>query len=89
MTDRLERRGGANERRCPLCRCIEESACRLLLHCRYSVWIWGMIKNWLGLYDFDPSSWVGFEDVESWWSHLFLACPGRRKAMASLVILVS
>lgn len=49
----------------------------------------GMIKDWLGIDDFNPSEWVTFNDVQSWWEHLSLAHGSRRKAMPSLIMLVS
>jgi hypothetical protein len=30
-----------------------------------TVRIWSMIRDWLGLMDFDPSSWAAFNDVEA------------------------
>jgi hypothetical protein len=48
-----------------------------------------MIRYWLGLVDFDPTSWSPFDDVEEWWTTIALAHEGRRKAMASLLMLVT
>jgi hypothetical protein len=32
-----------------------------------------MIKDWLGLVDFDPNSWNNFEEVEGWWTTIVLS----------------
>ena len=87
--DRLERRGWPNGKTCPLCRREDETARHLFFTCRFTIRIWGMVKAWLGLEDFVPADWGTFEDVQSWWSHLLLAHPARRKALASLLMLVS
>ena len=87
--DRLERRGWPNDKLCPLCRCVDEMACHLLLHCRFSIRIWNLIKVWLGLVDFDPPSWTAINNVEAWWELILLRHPSRRKAMASLLMLTS
>ena len=87
--DQLERRGWPNGRVCPLCRCQDETACHLLFKCRYSLRIWNMVKDWTQLQDFDTSSWNYFEAVEEWWTSIVLAHDSRRKAMASLVMLVT
>lgn len=88
-TDRLERRGWPNGRLCPLCRCEDETTRHLLFTCRYSIHIWGMIKDGLGIDDFNPSEWATFSDVQSWCEHLSLAHGTRRKAMPSLIMFVS
>jgi hypothetical protein len=48
-----------------------------------------MVKAWLGLHSFDPASWMTFNDINSWWLHIVHDHPRRRKAIASLVMLVS
>jgi hypothetical protein len=48
-----------------------------------------MIQGWLHIHDFDPSSWSGFGSVELWWTSIAFAHAGRRKAMATLLMLVS
>ena len=48
-----------------------------------------MIKMWLGLEDFDPSSWSTFHSVEGWWTDVVLNHPTRRKGLASLLMLTS
>jgi hypothetical protein len=87
--DRLAKRGWPNGRICPLCRGHDESANHLLFKCRFTIRIWKMIQGWLHIHDFDPSSWSGFGSVELWWTSIAFAHAGRRKAMATLLMLVS
>jgi hypothetical protein len=48
-----------------------------------------MIWGWLHIHDFDPASWSEFNSVERWWTSMVLAHGGRRKAMASLLMLIA
>jgi hypothetical protein len=48
-----------------------------------------MVKDWLGLVDFEPNSWNNFEEVEDWWTTIVFAHGGRRKSVASLLMLVT
>ena len=59
--DRLERRGWPNGRLCPLCCCEDETARHLLFTCRFSIRLWGMIKNWLNIGDFNPPGLGGLQ----------------------------
>jgi hypothetical protein len=87
--DRLAKRGWPNGRVCPLCRCRDETASHLLFQCRFSIRIWKMVKDWLHIHDFHPSSWDEFDNVELWWTSTVLAHGGRKKAMATLFMLVA
>jgi hypothetical protein len=48
-----------------------------------------MIRDWLHIQDFAPASWHAFDSVEHWWTSMVLTHGGRRKAMASLLMLVA
>jgi hypothetical protein len=48
-----------------------------------------MVKDWLHIHDFHPSSWDEFDNVELWWTSTVLAHGGRKKAMATLFMLVA
>jgi hypothetical protein len=48
-----------------------------------------MVKDWLHIHDFDPSSWDGLDNVEFCWTSVVLAHGGRKKAMATLFMLVT
>jgi hypothetical protein len=46
-----------------------------------------MVKDWLHIHDFDPSSWSGFDSVEHWLISMAFFHGGRRKTVASLLML--
>jgi hypothetical protein len=48
-----------------------------------------MVKYWLSLINFDPSSWSYFKDIEVRWTTIAFAHGGRSKSIASLVMLVT
>jgi hypothetical protein len=64
-------------------------ASHVLFKCRFTVRIWNIIKDWLGLVEFDPTTWINFNDVEDWWTTVDLAHEVRKKALASLLMLVT
>jgi hypothetical protein len=49
--ENLRRRGiiTTGNSRCPLCNEVEESACHLFLHCRYTTGFWYAIYRWFGV----------------------------------------
>jgi hypothetical protein len=57
MEDRLERGGWPNCGRCKLCNHVQESASHLLFKCRFTIYVWTKVKQWLDLQDVDLSSW--------------------------------
>jgi hypothetical protein len=87
--DRLARCGWPNGGTCPLCGHHNETTSHLLFNCRYSICIWILIKDSLGLVDLDPPSWNACDDVEAWWTTIILAHEGRRKALVSLLMLAT
>lgn len=86
--DRLAKRGWPNCGLCPLCKQTVESVDHLLIHCRFTVRVWGLIKEWLGLHFVDTSTWTGLT-LNEWWRLLIGPSSHHRKAMASLVLLTS
>jgi hypothetical protein len=48
-----------------------------------------MIKEWLGLHDLDTSALLAFDNIEAWWCSMVISNNGRRKGLASLLMLVS
>ena len=52
---------------CKLCNQEPESAAHLLFGCRYTIRVWGLIKDWLGLPYIVPTSWSAWPSVEDWW----------------------
>jgi hypothetical protein len=67
----------------------KKTACHILFKCLYSIRIWNMFKDWFGLVDFDTNSCNNFEEVEGWWTTIAFAHGGRRKSIASLLMLVN
>ena len=86
--DRLARRGRPNCGLCPLCKRAPETIAHLLVQCRFTARLWGMIKTWLGLHTIDASGWANLSTLE-WWRHMTMGGIPQRKAMASLTLLVS
>ena len=87
--DRLQRRGWPNCDRCPLCKQVQETAAHLLFQCRYTVRVWEMIKSWLGLVDVNPTAWVTVHSVKAWWNLIDSNASQSRRAMMSLIMLIS
>jgi hypothetical protein len=84
--DRLQNRGWPNCGLCPLCKQVTESSNHLFVHCRFTVRIWELLKQWLGLIGVNPSHWAGLSTNE-WWSQLASGSSPQRKALASLLLL--
>ena len=87
--DRLQRRGWPNCNLCPLCKQVQESAAHLLFQCRYTIRVWHMNKDWLGLHDVHPSDWSDATSVKEWWSHNATKKTQLRRPLASLMLLIS
>ncbi|CAM0883761.1 unnamed protein product [Alopecurus aequalis] len=87
--DRLQRCGWPNCDLCPLCKQTQESAAHLMFQCPFSIRILNMVKTWLGLPWLDVTVWTNFGNVRDWWTHMNMNDASRRKAAASLTMLVS
>jgi hypothetical protein len=61
----------------------------MLYKCRFTIRVWTIVKNWLGLHDVGPSRWHGRRSVKEWWSEEIHKHAHGRKAMASLAMLMS
>jgi hypothetical protein len=84
--DRLRKRGWDNCGLCPLCKQTEETNNHLFVHCRFSVRVWELLKEWLHIQDLHPRLWAGL-DIQDWWSLLAEAPGAHRKGVASLTLL--
>jgi hypothetical protein len=62
----VREKGSPNGRRCSLCERENKTACHLLFKCPYSNRIWSMVKDCLGLHDFDLMDLMAFEGVWHW-----------------------
>lgn len=82
-SDRLERRHWDNCGNCPLCNRVLESVEHLFVHCRFSIRIWALIKDWLGLHLLFPNTWTTLPLID-WWNLMT-----KHKGMASITLLVT
>jgi hypothetical protein len=87
--DRLDKRGWQNCGLCKLCNQVQDAADHLLFKCRYTIHFWTSLKDWLGLYDIDPTRWQAMATVKEWWMEGVHKRGHSMKAMASLAMLVS
>ena len=87
-SDRLATRGWRNCGLCPLCKRAPETLAHLLFLCRYTIRLWGSVKNWLGVHGLDPSHWTDLS-LYSWWLMMTGEITPNRKAMASITLLTS
>jgi hypothetical protein len=84
--DRLRRRGWDNCGLCPLCKQTEETNNHLFVHCRFTIRIWELLKEWLGLHGIHPTHWAD-ATIQDWWSSMAEGARPQRKGLASLVLL--
>ena len=87
--DRLQRRGWQNCGNCPLCNQVQESSGHLLYKCHFTIRSWKEILTWCGCHDIALAQWVNEASVEAWWTKLALDHGVARKAMSSLLMLIS
>uniref|UniRef100_A0A453PZ75 Reverse transcriptase zinc-binding domain-containing protein n=1 Tax=Aegilops tauschii subsp. strangulata TaxID=200361 RepID=A0A453PZ75_AEGTS len=87
--DRLTRRGWPNCGLCPLCKQVQESAAHLLFQCRFSGRVWNEITVWLGIHHYTPLTWRNEDSVRARWIKAVGAGDQHRKALASVMMLVS
>jgi hypothetical protein len=86
--DRLAKRGWPNCGLCPLCKQCTESTEHLFVHCRFTIRLWGLVKDWLGLTSLNATEWTSL-DTQGWWNFMAGGGMPHRKAMASVTLLVS
>ena len=87
--DRLERRGWKNCGLCPLCSREQESGAHLFFKCRYTLRLWRIIIEKLGLAHMDTTLWHLDDSVHEWWDKRTGNHIPNRSAMTSLTMLVS
>ena len=86
--DRLEKRGWQNQKICPLCCIIDESAVHLLAHCRVTKRVWTEIQRWTQT-NLQMIKWSGCDSVKQWWNLVVDSLNNPRIPLRTLVILVS
>lgn len=87
--DRLQRRGWPNYGLCPLCKQVTESAPHLLFQCRFSQRVWANVASWIGVNSAITAGWCNEISVKEWWFKTILDRGPPRKALASMLMLVS
>jgi hypothetical protein len=85
--DRLRRRGWENCGLCPLCKQTEETNNHLFVHCRFTIRVWELLKDWIGMHAIHPRQWQGLH-IQDWWSSMAERPSPLRKGLASLILLV-
>jgi hypothetical protein len=84
--DRLRRRGWDNCGLCPLCKQTEENNNHLFVHCRFTIRVWELLTEWLGVHGVYPRQWAGL-NIQEWWSSMAEGPSPNRKGLASLTLL--
>jgi hypothetical protein len=87
LQNRLQKRGWPNCGLCSLCKQVTETTNHLFVSCRFTIRIWELLKDWLGLQGFHPRQWEGL-NIKEWWSSLADGATPRRKALASVTLLL-
>ena len=87
--DRLAKRGWPNCGMCQLCKREQESGVHLLFKCRYTLRLWRLVIEKLGLAHMDTTDWHLADSVNEWWDKRTNNQNPNRHAMASLTMLVS
>ena len=77
-SDRLAKRGWPNCGNCPLCERVMETVDHPFVNCRYTIRLWGLIKDWFGLHHVDLHYLLS-QSFHSWWGSMT-----SRKGVASL-----
>lgn len=87
--DRLQKQGWPNCGLCQLCKREPESAAHILFKCRYSLRIWAAVKTGFDVPELNIAIWGGFRTVQHWWTSTVLRRGHRRRAISSLLVLVT
>ena len=87
--DRLARRGWPNCGLCQLCKREQESGVHLFFKCRYTLRLWRMLIDKLGLVHMDTTTWHLAGSMKEWWEKRTNLQNPNRRAMSSLTMLVS
>jgi hypothetical protein len=86
MAYMLQKRGWPNCGQCPLCNQTVEIINHLFVHCRFTIRIWELLKEWLGIHGIHPRQW-GHLSLKEWWSAMAEGASPFRKALGSLLLL--
>jgi hypothetical protein len=58
----------------------------LFVHCRFTIRIWELLKEWLGIHGINPRQW-GHLSLKEWWSAMAEGASHFQKALGSLSLL--
>jgi hypothetical protein len=81
--DRLEKRRWPNCGVCPLCKRVTESVNHLFVNSHFTIRLWGLIKDCLGLHFIDLNVWPTLS-IHTWWEIMT-----KHKDLTSITLLVS
>jgi hypothetical protein len=65
---------------CPLCKRALELFTHLFIDCRYTIHLWALIKDWLGLRDLHFKQWLE-RTIASWWFKMSYASTPTPKSL--------
>ena len=89
MADRLQRQRCPNSTLFPLCKRYSETTYQHVFQCRYTIHIWGLIKDWLGLHDIGIASWSAHVSMNQWCNSCVTNSSNQGKALGTIMILVT
>jgi hypothetical protein len=84
--DRLQKHGWPNCGNFPLCKEVTETTNYFFVLCRFTIRIWELLKEWLGLQDIHPRQCAGL-NIKEQWSLLADGPTPQRKALELLTLL--
>jgi hypothetical protein len=88
MADWLVKRGWPNCDLCPLCKQYVEYVDHIFVHCHFTIGLWRLTREWIGIPQINTNQWAGFDTLE--WCKMMSEGPTpNRKAMASLTLLMA
>ena len=87
--DKLAARNLPRNEVCPLCRSRPESTHHILVACRYSKRLWGLVAGWASIPQADPSRWPVTSTVRDWWLSVGTLEGVSGRGFRSLLLLVN
>jgi hypothetical protein len=65
---------------------VTESTNHLFVHYRFTITLWELLKDWIGLYGVHTRQWADLS-INKWWKLLASGATPQRKALGSLTLL--
>jgi hypothetical protein len=85
--DKLRRRGWDNCGLCPLCKKTKETNNHHFVHSRFTIRVWELLDEWIGMQRIQLRQWPGL-NIQEWWSSLAEGPSNNRKGLTSLTLLI-